>query len=197
MIYGIGIYAKGKHRSFKDGVQTKEYAVWTSMLRRCYGKHKDKHITYENCTVCKEWLYFQNFADWYCKHEYYIENDNLNLDKDLLVKGNTIYSPSTCCLLPSRLNKLLQKGTTHRNEFPIGVRQDMRSGSYVAEMKIVNCNGNRKTKHIGCYGNKYDAFNAYKVAKENYIKYLADTYKNCLPDYIYNALYNYKILITD
>lgn len=50
---------------------------------------------------------------------------------------------------------------------------------------------------MGTFRNEEDAFNAYKLEKEKHIKQLADYYKDTLETNVYNALYNYKVEITD
>lgn len=56
--------------------------------------------TYEGCTVCDEWLYFSNFKKWF--DENYIEG--FQLDKDIIIRGNKVYSPQTCCFVPKEIN---------------------------------------------------------------------------------------------
>ena len=42
-----------------------------------------------------------------------------------------------------------------------------------------------------------EAFRAYKQFKEDYIKQVADEYKDKIPQKLYDAMYNYKVDITD
>ena len=42
-----------------------------------------------------------------------------------------------------------------------------------------------------------EAFQTYKEFKENYIKQVADEYKDKIPEKLYEAMINYKIEITD
>lgn len=60
--------------------------------------------------------------------------------------------------------------------------------------------GNEKNKkYLGRFplDQVEEAFLTYKRFKENYIKQVADEYKNLIPDKVYQALYNYKVEITD
>ena len=80
------------------------YDVWNSMIKRGYShKFKERKPTYQNVAVCDEWLLFSNFRDWW------IENNvrGWQLDKDILVKSNLIYSPDKCVYIPSYVNSLL------------------------------------------------------------------------------------------
>ena len=102
---GIGYIGYGKYKSRINREKTEEYIKWSSMLTRCYSKKLKQRENYIGCTVCEEWLNFQNFAEWYDNHKYYIPNiESLDLDKDIKFKGNKIYSPNTCILIPKRLN---------------------------------------------------------------------------------------------
>lgn len=120
-LYGIGYTGEGKYTKTRHGPYKKAYHTWKGMLERCYSSncHK-KHPTYQNCTVCKDWYNFQNFAAWFEIH--YIPGKHL--DKDILIKGNTEYSPKTCLFVTQRENSVEAKakyfilldpeGTEHR-----------------------------------------------------------------------------------
>ena len=62
---------------------TDAYTHWKGMIRRCYDKKSLKtRPTYSDCTVCKEWLRFSVFKEWFDKN--YIQG--YALDKDILSK---------------------------------------------------------------------------------------------------------------
>ena len=52
-------------------------------------------------------------------------------------------------------------------------------------------------RNLGYFETPKEAFQAYKVAKENYIKQVADEYKDKIPYRLYEAMYNYEVEITD
>lgn len=189
LVYGIGI--NDSDESVKiNGSLIKSYKTWIALLQRCYNlKTQEKYPTYIGCSVCEEWLYFSNFKKWY--DENYIEG--YQLDKDILMKGNKIYSPETCCFVPKRINSLIINGAGKRGKYPIGVFLCKKTGKYIAHFS------NAKKKHLGIYSNIEEAFNAYKIARESYIKDIAKEYflKGLITKIIRNALYNYKIEITD
>lgn len=166
------------------------YARWSNMLKRCYDN--DYHIkkpTYKECTVCEEWKLFSNFKKWF--DENYVEG--YVLDKDILVKGNKVYSPDTCCFIPAGLNSLLTKRDNHRGILPIGVQIPPR-GKFIASIHL-----NGRTTKIGRYDTIEEAFNAYKQAKEQHIRDVAQKYYNegKITERVYKALLNYKVEITD
>lgn len=48
--------------------------------------HKKWKPEYKDKTVCEEWQNFANFKLWYDEHCIY--GNQIDLDKDILVKGN-------------------------------------------------------------------------------------------------------------
>lgn len=115
------------------------------------------------------------------------------LDKDILSKGNKIYSPNTCIFVPIRINSLFIKNDADRGKYPIGVYYEKSTNNFVA-----NCNTiNQKNVRIGRYNKQEDAFQAYKIFKENYIKEVANEYKDKIPEKLYEAMYNWIVEITD
>ena len=103
---GIGFTGEGKYKNTRHGLYKKAYNTWSGMLKRCYSLNALKaHPTYKNCTVCKEWHNFQTFAAWFEKNY----TTGKHLDKDILVKGNTEYSPKTCKFVTQKENSVAAK----------------------------------------------------------------------------------------
>jgi len=104
---GIGYKGIGPHLMTNGfNVKTKEYNLWSSMLRRCYG---DKRVRIKS-TVCERWHNFQNFCEDLPKLENYhkwIEfgPSKFHLDKDVKGDNFRIYSLETCMFLESYLNE--------------------------------------------------------------------------------------------
>ena len=186
----------------KDGkwCSTWEHNKWMNMLKRCFdSKFKEKHPTYKDITCCDRWLCFANFLEDFeiLKNEYnWSADEKLNLDKDILHKGNKLYSLENCVLMPDYINSLFTKHDAKRGEYPIGVCYNKQRKKYQAQ-----CNINGKQTRLGYYNTIEEAFNAYKQAKENEIKKIAN---DCvLKGYItkdsrlYNAMISYQVKITD
>ena len=193
-VYGVGFIGEGKYRASIKGKHTKCYLMWKSMLERCYSeKLKQRNPTYKNCKVDKYFHNFQNFAEWFDKNYYEIEGETMCLDKDILVKGNKIYSPDTCVFVPNRINCLFIKSNKTRGKYPIGVYWHKQLKKFGSQCNI-NINSQ---KHLGLFDTEIEAFNAYKEFKENYIKQVANRYKDIIPEKLYNAMYNWKVGIDD
>ena len=94
------------------------YKTWANMLTRCYNsKFHLKNKTYIGCSVCTEWHLFSNFKSW-------METQNWQgreLHKDLLIKGNKVYSPQTCAFVDSMTNSFFLDCSASRGAWPIGV----------------------------------------------------------------------------
>lgn len=185
-LYGVGYLGIGKFNVTDDnGEITKEYRTWNDMIRRGYSKKlKNRNKTYKDVFVCEEWHDFQNFAKWFNENYYEIENERVDLDKDILVKGNKIYSPETCCFVPSKINTLFTF-RQNENEFP-GV--SIKDNGYQVTVGCKN-----KSKYLGFFKTKEEAFEVYKKRKEEIIKQIADEYKDKIPSHLYQTLYEYKI----
>jgi hypothetical protein len=184
---GVGKYVKSTTLGHSD-----TYKVWKGLFRRCYSKNpKDVNPTYEGVTVCEEWHNFQNFAGWY-EENWKPHMQGWHLDKDVLVKGNKIYSPETCCFVPQEINNLFTKVNSKRGLYPIGVSLSKSKLKYTSYIIILG-----KTKNIGTFDTIEEAFQTYKTTKESYIKEIADKYKEEISDTVYNAMYNYQVEITD
>lgn len=187
-----------KYPSMINGVFVKEYTLWENMIRRCVDiKEKEKYPTYKDVTCCDEWLLYENFYDWLHKQPNFDKwlNDKFTLDKDILIKGNKIYSPETCCLVPENVNKLFIKHGNARGKYPIGVVYHKASNSFVAQAH----DGAGKQVHLGCYDTPEQAFLAYKKYKENIIKQVAreEYSKGNITKQCYNAMMSYEVEITD
>ena len=194
-LYGMGYIGEGPYKSKENKKQTKAYDFWNSMIQRCYSdKFHIKNPAYVDCTVCDNWLNFQNFAEWHKNNYYEISDEIMCLDKDIFVKRNKIYSPDTCIYVPKTINSLFVKNDATRGKYPIGIHKNNNCSSYIVTINNIESN---KPIYLGSYKTKSEAFLVYKEAKENHIKAIADKYKDNIPEKLYEALYDYSIDIND
>lgn len=191
-ICGIGYIGKTSTID-SDGKHKKSYICWKSMFVRCYSEKKQKkHSSYKMCIVCKEWYNYANFEKWYNENYYEIEDKKIQLDKDILKKGNKEYSPETCMFVPQRINSLFTKCNNARGELPIGVTYNKKMKKYEARLSMFR-NNKTITKYLGLFITPEEAFQIYKAAKEAYIKEVAEEYKNRIPEKLYDVLINYEV----
>lgn len=183
-ICGVG-YMGTKYTS----VDSKQYNMWTSMLRRCYGgSAAGKDASYEGCFV-EEYLHgFENFYDFVTPMKGF--SLGYQLDKDLLVRGNREYRRDRITFLPKIINVAIQgskKGVKGGN-LPAGVFYRKDTNKYRA---ISGEYG--KLVHCGQYCDPMDAFYAYKKSKEAYLKKLAIEYKDTIELQAFDALMSYEV----
>lgn len=183
-VFNMGFTGVGKYSKMR---YIKIYTAWVGMLQRCY---TERHSSYLGCAVYEDWHNFQNFAKWHeenCNLEYM---NKWELDKDILIKGNKIYSPETCCFVPHEINSLILKCNSLRGKYPIGV-------SKVGNRFRVQVTINNIITYAGTYDTIEEAFQAYKTTKEKHIKQVADKWKDRISEKVYNAMYNYQVEMTD
>lgn len=157
------------------------YMVWKDMLRRCYqkGNSSQWHV-YDGCSVCEEWFVFDNFDAWYSQR--YVEG--WHLDKDILVQGNRIYSPETCCLVPNEINQCFRQ-IKKRSGLPRGVKRI--GQKYSAEIQM-----QQKRYYLGVFDTIEEASAAFLVKKKELLFELAEKYKDKLEKRVYNVLTTIK-----
>lgn len=187
-VYGIGYMGYGKYTGVKG---TKAYSYWRGILQRCYDPlYLSKKPAYKDCSVGEYWHNYQNFGAWFEENFNPKIMKGWNLDKDILLKGSRTYSLETCCFVPCEINNLFVKNNATRGEYPVGVTK--KGNKFVATVFKNGVNRN-----CGTYNTPEQAFQAYKTAKEAYIKEIADKWKELIDPRVYEAMYNYKVEITD
>lgn len=176
IVYGIGINDAGYSvRDKKSGWWCPVYKKWSAMLERCYSPKYHAAERYEKCTVCEEWLYFSNFKVWLESFDY----KDKQLDKDLLVKDNTIYSPEKCCLVSRKVNSFLTDGgSSRKTDLPLGayVHNYKKNGVIITtKFRATCCNPfTRKKEHLGLFDCPEKAHKAWKERKHEHACQLAE-----------------------
>lgn len=181
-----------------NGKITKEYNAWSNILQRCFNEEFVKaHPTYKDATCCKEWLLYENFYEWLHSQpnfdKWYV-GKKWAVDKDIIVKGNKLYSPETCCLVPMNVNCLFLKSNVIRGDLPIGVVKH--DNWFLAECTSQITN---KLESLGLYSTATEAFKAYKNKKEEIIKEVAEVEysKGNISKQCYKAMLDYEVEIDD
>lgn len=162
LVYGVGIndadYAIGKRIEGKL-VFCPFYAYWSSMLQRCYSaREQERYPTYKGCSVCDEWLTFSNFKSWMKEQDW----EDKQLDKDLLFKGNKIYSPEKCIFISGQLNSFTTECDSARGDYPIGVYFNKKAGKFQARCRNPFT---KKREHLGYFDCANKAHEAWRKRK--------------------------------
>jgi len=195
-VAGIGVRGD-TYLTIKDGKRLKEYYYWKHMLSRCIVGTGYKNKSYIGVTCSENFKHYSFFYEW-CQEQIGFGNKDDNgksweLDKDILAKGNKLYSEDTCCFVPRRVNNLFTKRDNHRGDYLIGVSLKRENGRFIAQMN----KGGGKSEYLGIFDTQLEAFLCYKDAKENLIRSVADEYKAIICPKVYNALVKYEVEITD
>lgn len=181
----VGHFGEGTYRA-----DTPEYSLWDAMLKRCYSEKMQAHSpTYKGCTVSDNFHQYQYFGEW-CNSQTGFDIPGRQIDKDLLFRGNTLYSEDTCLFLPREINNLFIKRQNDRGPHPIGVT--MYKGRFQAQLS-------RGLAHrcLGYFETADEAFLCYKLAKEAYIKQKAEAWRHAIDNRAYIALLNYEVNYDD
>ena len=156
-VFGTGI------NDIKGSSGSAYYSQWHEMLRRCYSEnYGDRYPTYKDARVCQEWHHLSNFKAWMEQQEY----TGCVLDKDILCKGEKVYSPETCCFVPEVLNLVIIRSDSSRGNLPIGVTVDPRKA--VGTKRFVSRVGSGvrgRNIHLGMFTTPIEAHFAWQLAK--------------------------------
>ena len=186
--YGFGGGVVGDEVIKSGGKYIKEYYLWRSMLCRCYDeKYTDKNSTYKGCTVSENFKSFKYFKEW-CNKQIGFGQDGWCLDKDILIRGNKIYSEDTCCFVPCEINIIFTDRSATKGEYPVGVYYNKSRKKYVARVSKHGC-----LKHVGIFTSVEEAVAAYNKEKESHIKDVANIWKDDIDPRVYNVMMNYSI----
>ena len=170
----------GGRKKYKTIWQCPYYITWSSMLERGYSqKLKSKFPTYKDVTVCEEWHRFSTFKAWMETQDW----EGRELDKDILVEGNKVYSPATCCFVSHRVNSFFLDCKKNRGNCPIGVSYDKYHKRYKSYISI-----NKRRKHLGYFNDYIEAANTWLTAKRILLHTLAQ--EENLPSNVVQGLLN-------
>lgn len=187
-VFGVGYLGYSRRR----GTRNVEYSTWNSIFRRCYDEeYQSIKPTYVECTVDEKWHHLYDFILW-SREAVGWNLADYQMDKDLLYKGNKVYGPDTCVMLPRKLNMLIVNKLGGRGELPLGVHWDTTQEVYVGQYREVS--GRCKSKR---FENPDDAFIYYKTNKERVVKEAAEIYKGQIDPRAYDALMSWEISIND
>lgn len=167
LVFGVGINDAEYNIQKENGKLCSYYETWRNMLRRCYSvKFLEKNPTYKDCSVCDEWLTFSNFKSWMETQDW----EGKQLDKDLLIYKNKVYSPETCCFIAKEINVVLTCiGTVTKGNYPFGVYYHKRDRKFYAQ-----CSG----EYLGMFNTPSEAHQKWQEYKLKRLEELCKTYYN-------------------
>lgn len=174
-----GYFGEGKYK-----YNEKVHSIWIGILDRTINKNKnyiskyDKY--YHNIYLDDIWLCYQNFADWYYKNIFNLNHNIIyNVDKDLIQIGKypKVYSPTTCIIIPQKINVFMECIYKYNSELPVGVMRSNRPSNhkkpyyvYLDEYRHID----KYKRHTMFFNDKLEAFEMYRKNKLNQLHYLSD-----------------------
>ncbi len=166
LVYGVGVndadYAVRPNGLDGKRVWCPYYATWKGMLERAYSpKWHAKRPTYIGVTVCEEWHSFMAFRVWMETQDW----EDKQLDKDIIVPGNKVYSPATCAFVSPQINSLLVDCAAARGKLPIGVSLHKPGNKFYAHI-----NEDGKRRHLGSFTTPEAAHRAYNKEKVRIVR---------------------------
>ena len=171
-VFGVGINDVERDVTWKteDGKKgvCPVYRCWQNMLGRCYdAKFHLRHPSYLTCEVVDEWVRLSKFEIWMLDQDW----NGKQLDKDIIVPGNKLYSPYTCAFITKQLNLFVMDTAATRGEWPIGVSWTKRDEAFKAEIRNPFT---KRREGLGYYDNPDDAHLAWKRRKHTFACIYAD-----------------------
>lgn len=186
LVYGVGI--NDADYQVKPKINGKRYYCpfyerWCGMIRRCYdSKSLSKKPSYMGCSVCESWLLFSNFKGWMIKQDW----KGKQLDKDLVITGNKVYSPEACLFVTGEINKLLTDSGATRGIYPLGV-------SALGVKFQASCNnGKGKIDYLGLFSTQEQASKAYLEYKEKLLINISINQEQPLKGYLVRISQEYS-----
>ena len=166
LICGVGINDADYDISrVVNGVDVKcnFYKRWYYVLNRCYSeKVHARQPRYVGCSVSNDWLTFSNFKRWMEKQDWH----GKQLDKDILIRGNKVYSEGACVFVSATVNS-----------FVVGDDTDFSGATWCKrELKFrAQCRNpiTGKNVQLGYFSCRHEAHLAWKKRKHEYACQLA------------------------
>ena len=182
LIYGVGINdlgyrtqvweelpKNGGKRIRKTVFLCKYYAVWKSMIERCYSKkYLESNPSYIGTSVYSEWLYATAFKKWMGQQDW----QDKSLDKDIITPGSRLYSPETCAFVLKATNSFVTASDASRGECPVGVHLCKPTGLYRAQCQNLFTG---KLESLGYFSTPEDAHEAWRRRKHELAQLVAAT----------------------
>lgn len=182
-VFGIGYLGCNDADATRDNYI---YSKWANMMQRCYDEetHRLKPY-YAPCTAEIEFQNFSNYREWHKENA--MGDRKVDLDKDVLIRGNTVYGSETCTLIPHFTNTIFENRGADTN---IVLNND--TGKYDVTMSIL---GNRE--EVGTFDTEEEAKQGFIDYKQDYIRKYAKKCKGKVPNKTYEAMVNWVVETAD
>lgn len=141
------------------------YKTWERVLRRSYQKAwLSRHPSYWDVEVSEDFKSARNFKGWMESQIYKECDELLHLDKDILFRGNKLYSAETCVFVPAFINKCLNTSERANRKTPVGVTKS--GNRFISSMST----GPNSCENLGSYATQEQAHRAWQYARASRIE---------------------------
>lgn len=138
------------------------YRKWITIISRAYS---EKSAVYRpplvGNSIHSDWKYFSAFKLWMESKVWF----GLEIDKDIIVKGNKEYGPTTCCFVPKYINMLISPNNKNSTGLPLGA---VASAGCVGRYNATSQGG--KSQYLGSFGDPMEAHRVWCLAKAKHIE---------------------------
>lgn len=167
--YATQIFSKQGNGIKKQVWRCPFYSVWSGMLDRCYSvSFKLKQPNYKDVSCCADWLIFSKFRHWMEQQDW----EERDLDKDIILYNNKIYSPTTCAFVSRTANSFVTDRSNVRGDWPLGVHWD----TAAEKLRARCCNPfTKKREHLGLFTCAKEAHEAWRQRKHELAQLVAET----------------------
>lgn len=171
LVYGFGVNDADYKICKKVNGKNKMcpfYTTWRNMIKRAHLKSFHlKCPTYSGVSVCEKWRSFMAFRLWMVGQDW----RGKQLDKDILIPGNKVYSPESCVFVSAMTNTFMSDRAADRGEWPIGVCFDKRAGRFKAQCANPF---KGKNEYVGLFDCPEEAHKAWRRRKNKWAARLAE-----------------------
>ncbi len=190
--YGRFVHGLRKVPDGKFAIPKQLHRHWRHMLSRATGNTRPAR--YCDAQVCEDWHNLQNFLEWAILQEGYncVEDNgkSWHLDKDIVVRGNKLYSPETCVFVPNEINTFFSDkdiGTTGKR----GVNHIQPASAGAQDGYVARCHVGSIREYLGYYDTPEQAHAAYFARKLSAARALADKWHGSVDVRVIRALRNF------
>lgn len=186
--YVINLNKKGKFRVIqyiKLTIEQKK-SRYNNMKARCGRDYQNRNPRYYGTYLCEEWLNDKgsSFFAWLDDNYYEIDNEQMDIDKDILQYGNRLYHPELCLIVPHSINAFFEKIEIGKTS----IKFDKKIEKY--SVQIFDRNQKIYVNNIDSYN---DAVDIFCDIKQGILINKAKSLKERVPDKVYQALMNTDI----
>lgn len=171
--YPISYRPDKSHRS--KSIIDLYYSRWQTMLTRV--SNPLRYPTYAGCSVSEDFRFFMDYREWCLENGLCEENRKfVEVDKDILITGNKVYSKLGCCIVSGEMNRLLTTSSALDTTGLLGVTRKKRSKTDFVYFARLSRNG--RCEHVGTYRSELEAHKNWQVAKAKHILEVTSNYES-------------------